>query len=101
VNSAPLNAVLTSCTAALHDGGIAASAAAMAYGLPQLPVTGDGTVADQIERLVTEPELRERADRLLADVLEMPSPAAVVPDLVELAGSRPDRGVHQWPAPKS
>ena len=87
VDSVPLNAVLPTCAAVVHDGAVRAAAAA--YGVPQLVIDADvdrteAPLAKRIHHVVTDPELRADADRLRAEVSAMPSPRDVVPDLVRL-----------------
>jgi glycosyltransferase DesVII len=113
-DSVPLNALLLTCSAIVHDGTTAPALAALTRGLPQLALTtsaedrslpgklaasGAGLLADpgmvtasslaaRIRSLVGDPALRAHAGRLAAEVAAMPSPREIVPELVELATVR-------------
>lgn len=98
----PLVAALPTCTAVIHDGSTLPTLAALESGLPQLAVTeqGDGLaarVAEQgaglrcapddlhVVRLLTDPSLRAGAERLRDELVALPSPRDLVPELAALA----------------
>ena len=114
--SAPLAAVLPTCTAVIHDGTAPVAAAVLAYGLPQLtpeaqadgvaPRTLSRRIADygagllmspgddarslagQIGALIADDTLRQHAGLLRKEVSVMPSPREIVPELVRLSAQR-------------
>jgi glycosyltransferase (activator-dependent family) len=112
----PLHALLPGCSAAIHHGGAGTWSTAAVCGVPQLVIAGmwdnvyrarrladlgaglflppdELTAAglrDGLERLLTNPSFREDAQRLRAVIAAEPSPADVVPTLVELAGRHRD-----------
>nr|BAJ05904.1 rhamnosyltransferase [Streptomyces sp. SANK 60405] len=102
----PLNQLLSTCSAVVHHGGSGSTMAALDAGIPQLilpqsadqfinadAVTGRGcglTVegavdADLMVRLLTDPEPAEAAAQVRAELHDMPTPAEVVPRLIEWA----------------
>ena len=122
--SAPLAAVLPTCTAVIHDGTAPVAAAVLAYGLPQLtpeaqadgvaPRTLSRRIADygagllmspgddarslagQIGALIADDTLRQHAGLLRKEVSVMPSPREIVPELVRLSAQR-DGDYGAWP----
>ena len=114
VGAVPLNALLPTCSALVHDG--TAVAMAMAHGVPQLTLTAGparagtrlaqqlasrgagllagpekraaGPLAELISQLIADSGLRDHAAQLQAEMLAMPSPREIVPELVELAVRR-------------
>ncbi|CAM3350710.1 nucleotide disphospho-sugar-binding domain-containing protein [Kibdelosporangium persicum] len=103
-DAVPVDAVLPTCAAIVHDGTAAQAMAALTNGLPQLAVGasglaariaehGAGLVAGQadgpaLEKLVDDASLPENARRLGAEMAAMPSPRELVPELARIAGSR-------------
>ncbi|MCF3170511.1 activator-dependent family glycosyltransferase [Streptomyces californicus] len=112
VEFAPLNVLLPTCSAIVHHGGGGTHTTSLRYGVPQLvlpqvghaetyyqakrleatgaglyeqshEVTPDG-LRKKVERLLTEPSFAENAARLRQEMLDEPSPAAMVPVLEEL-----------------
>ncbi|MGG2463669.1 nucleotide disphospho-sugar-binding domain-containing protein [Streptomyces sp. RGM 3693] len=105
----PLNALLDTCTAALHHGGAASTLTALHTGLPQVALPGGGyrsiyanAMARRgvglvspasgldtalIGRLLTDRSLYEAAGEVRAEIAAMPSPAELVPRLADLAGA--------------
>lgn len=114
VHGLPLNLLLPTCDLVLHHGGVGTMLTAAAQAVPQLMVvsmghyrfngalyarTGAGTTigiedasAERIRaeagRLLTDPEAASAAERLRADILAQPTPAAVAD---ALAGHVEDR----------
>ncbi|MET8976481.1 nucleotide disphospho-sugar-binding domain-containing protein [Streptomyces sp. NPDC004539] len=117
VDYIPLNQVLPTTSAIVHQGGTGTFTAAVAHQVPQLVVpvvawdepqtaryvekTGAGLVADtdaldpdtlfkQLTRLLDEPSFKEGARRLYEETLAAPAPRDVVPVLERLvAAHRP------------
>ncbi|QIS10053.1 nucleotide disphospho-sugar-binding domain-containing protein [Nocardia arthritidis] len=109
--SLPLYMLMPSCQAIVHQGGVGTALTAALYGVPQLSVTqipeqmitGDVFAASgagrhllhnesTVERirahvvaLLEDQSCRDGADRLRAEMLAMPTPAELVPDLLEAA----------------
>lgn len=105
----PLGALLDSCAAVIHHGGAGSTLTAAHAGVPQLvlPAGADqfrnaeavrtrglGIVADPstadatlVTSLLRDAGLRGAATDVQAEMAAMPSPADVVPKLVELAGA--------------
>ncbi|GGV58546.1 nucleotide disphospho-sugar-binding domain-containing protein [Streptomyces massasporeus] len=102
----PLNQLLPTCSAIIHHGGSGSTMASLDAGIPQLilPQSADqfinadavvgrgcGLAADGavdtglMTRLLTDPGPAEAAAQVRAELHAMPSPAEVVPRLVELA----------------
>ncbi|MCB5909143.1 nucleotide disphospho-sugar-binding domain-containing protein [Streptomyces pinistramenti] len=108
VDWVPLNALLAASDAVIHHGGAGTTLTALDSGLPQI-VLGEGAdrpanaaaVRDRgcglvpegpgdltpalVERLLTDDGLRTEARAAAAEMAAMPSPADLVPRLVELA----------------
>lgn len=99
-DAVPLDAVLPTCSAVVHDGTAPAPVAALAAGLPQLALgtdtdfahriahAGAGLVRDAVDIaalqfLVSDQDLREAAQRIAAEIAAMPSPREIVPALTE------------------
>lgn len=104
----PFPEVFRAAAGVVHHGGAGTLLTALAAGLPQLVVRGAGDrrvnadlvaargagIAADLEeirpplldRLVTDPGLRTAAREVAAEMAAMPSPAELVPPLVELAG---------------
>jgi glycosyltransferase (activator-dependent family) len=111
VTFAPLHALVPTCTAIMHHGGIGTLLTTAQYGKPQLivPWNSDGPslaqkvaahgaglalnlsqasgalVHDRLVRILTEPAYQQGADRLRDEVMAMPSPNELVRDLEKLA----------------
>jgi glycosyltransferase DesVII len=87
LDAAPLQALLPTCSAIVHDGTLIADA--LALGLPHLVPAGETgpELGKQILALTTDPARRERAERLRDEVRSMPSPRDLVPVLAGLAGA--------------
>ncbi len=107
----PLHLLLPACDAVVHHGGAGTTMTATVAGVPQLAVpcamdqflnsrrvasSGAGlslpahaadvaSVRTAVERLLTEPSLRETAAGLRADALALPSPLDLVGRLEDLA----------------
>jgi len=106
----PLHALLPTCAAVVHHGGAGTWSSAAAAGVPQLVVAGmwdnvyraerlaelgagiylpphevtPALLRDGLERLLSKPSFAEEAARLRDRIQAEPSPAEVVPALVEL-----------------
>ena len=113
-----LHALAPTCAVVIHHGAFGTASTAAFAGVPQLSLYerhdapyqaarltryGAGlsihyreataeTVRAAVGRLLTEPSFAARAADLRAELLAMPSPAEVVPALVELTGAGRDRG---------
>lgn len=106
----PLLALAPTCAAAVHHAGLGTLATFARHGVPQLTLpyhldepifarklaergagltldpagtTGDG-VRDGVRRLLDEPGFHRAARGLRAEIEELPTPNAIVPDLEEL-----------------
>jgi glycosyltransferase DesVII len=88
-DDAPLDVLLPTCTAVVHDGSAPVSATALASGLPYLDLAAEGgtTLADRIDRLMNDPAVRAEAGRARAEVQALPTPRDIVPELVAAASS--------------
>lgn len=102
----PWDALIRTCTAVVHHGGASVVMSGLAAGLPQLVLpdgadrdmngaavagrgagivaTADDVDPDLLRRLVSDDKLRAAAADVRAEVAAMPSPAAMVGELVEL-----------------
>jgi glycosyltransferase (activator-dependent family) len=112
VDFVPLHAIISSCSAVMHHGGVPAFCSAIAHGVPQLMVSliaqdarvrgqrleearaglwippEDMTgprVREDLVRLLEDPSFRSGAERLRQEMLAQPSPNDVVPELEKLA----------------
>jgi UDP:flavonoid glycosyltransferase YjiC (YdhE family) len=111
VESVPLDALLPTCQAIVHQGGAGTMLTALRHGLPQIVLpqlfdeaanafqivaTGAGLMRGAAEltagemlaaghELLDDPAYRAGASRLRQEILELPSPASAVADLVALA----------------
>ncbi|WP_329619102.1 activator-dependent family glycosyltransferase [Streptomyces sp. NBC_01255] len=115
VEFVPLHAVVPSCSAVIHHGGVPGFLEAIAHGVPQLvigramtdiaergprmeqsgaglwirgdaPEDLDGLrVREQLLRLLDEPSFREAAGRLGEELAAQPSPAELVRELERIA----------------
>ncbi|TDC72759.1 DUF1205 domain-containing protein, partial [Micromonospora sp. KC606] len=83
LDATPVDALLRTCAALVHDG--TAVADALAYGLPHLVPDGSAgaELGKRILHLTTDPAVRDEAERLRAEVLAMPAPDALVPVLTD------------------
>jgi glycosyltransferase (activator-dependent family) len=108
----PLNALLPSCSAIVHYGGMGTVGASVVHGVPQLGIPGniwgeagvmrqlaaqgigllaDGsTLVEQLARLLDDPSFREAAGQAQKDMLSRPSPRDLVPGLEELTARHRD-----------
>ncbi|MET8541523.1 glycosyltransferase [Kitasatospora sp. NPDC004799] len=106
----PLNELLSRADALIHHGGSGTMLTALQAGLPQLLLpqgadhflnaeaitatgaalssTSDAVDTALLTRVLTDTELRDAAHRLRADNAALPTPAAVVPALENLAARR-------------
>ncbi len=110
VDFVPLHALMPTCSAIVHHGGPGTWSTAALHGVPQIildtswdtpvraqrmqrlgaglsmPVEELGVEAlrDRVLRLLGEPEFRAGAERIRAEMLAMPAPGDVVPDLERL-----------------
>ncbi|WP_251094270.1 methyltransferase [Streptomyces sp. Caat 7-52] len=109
---APLSDVLPGCSAVVHHGGAGCTMTAVAAGVPQLGIpfsaeqelnlrrvaaagaalavpAGDAdratAVRDALDRLLTDPGYRTRAALLRDELSRLPTPAALVPVLEDIA----------------
>ncbi|KAA0939273.1 activator-dependent family glycosyltransferase [Streptomyces apricus] len=118
VDFVPLNEVLPTCSAIIHHGGMGTLQNALRHGVPQIVVPGwlrdekgnaaaleqqgaalvidpseftAGTLREKLARLLAEPGFRQNADRLRTELLALPTPHDIVPELERLAAERGDR----------
>ncbi|ATY11992.1 activator-dependent family glycosyltransferase [Amycolatopsis sp. AA4] len=111
----PLDALLPTCAAVLHHGGAGTIGNAVVHGVPQLVIPGNmwdkagladrlagqgaglvleheqvsaAHLREQLLRLLEEPSFATAAEKVRAQVREVPAPAQVVPELERLAGIR-------------
>lgn len=103
----PLSQLLATCSAVVHHGGAGSVMTSLDAGIPQLVLpqaadhfsnahgvakrgcglsTESGVDAELIGRLLTDDGLRSAAAEVRAEMHDMPSPAEVLPRLIELAG---------------
>ena len=113
VRDLPLHLFLSSCAAVVHQGGNGTLLTAAVHGVPQLILpqlrdqmfhadrlaeTGAGlslprgevtdtAIRDRLEQVLGDPEYRANACRIRAEMLAMPPPSSVVPQLQALANS--------------
>jgi UDP:flavonoid glycosyltransferase YjiC (YdhE family) len=113
VESVPLQALLATCVAVIHQGGAGSMLNALVHGLPQIVLTQMPDQAANAIKLVTagagrtmavagldasavlaaghdlldDPAYRLAAQRLRQEMLEQPAPAAVIGELEALAGN--------------
>jgi glycosyltransferase (activator-dependent family) len=102
----PLNALLPSCSAVVHYGGMGTVNAAVVHGVPQLGIPGNiwgeagimtavaeqgagliadvGQLVDQLRRVLDDPSFAEAAARVRREALDRPSPRDVVPQVEQL-----------------
>jgi glycosyltransferase (activator-dependent family) len=110
VSYVPLHALMPTCSLVIHHGAFGGSNTTMLYGVPHLllperhdspflaraiaqqgaglaidhgEVTGVG-LREHVVRLLREPSFRERAGTLRGEVLAMPTPNELVPELEKL-----------------
>jgi UDP:flavonoid glycosyltransferase YjiC (YdhE family) len=107
----PLQALLPTCAALIHHGGVGTMITAAQHAVPQLVLPFDADqpelaarlaargaglalhasaatgarVRENLERLLSDPDLRRGADDLRAEVLAQPTPHDLVPRLEEEA----------------
>ena len=115
VESVPLDALLPTCQALIHQGGAGTMLTALRHGLPQIVLpqildegvngyllagAGAGILhratevtATQLRaaghQLLDDPAYRLAAGQLRTEMLAQPTPTAIVDDLVALAGAAP------------
>lgn len=113
VDFVPMDALLPTCSAIVHHGGAGTTYTSSVHGVPQIVVASlwDGplrarlleefgaglaiapeqltadSVASAVLRAIEEPALVKGAERLRREMLAMPSPAQVVPELERFARS--------------
>ncbi|WFE29217.1 DUF1205 domain-containing protein [Solwaraspora sp. WMMD791] len=113
VESVPLDALLPSCDALIHQGGAGTMLTALRHGLPQIVLpqildegvngyllaqAGAGVLRRATEvtaaqlltdghLLLDDPGYRQAAQRLRAEMLAQPAPNEIIDDLVALAGA--------------
>jgi glycosyltransferase (activator-dependent family) len=107
----PLNALLPTCAAVVHYGGMGTVNASVVHGVPQVGVPGNiwgetgimrelcaqgaGLVADhtnlvdQVARILDDPSYTTAAARLQKEMLATPSPRDMVPQLEAIAAGGP------------
>jgi UDP:flavonoid glycosyltransferase YjiC (YdhE family) len=105
----PLGALLWNCAAVVHHGGSGTTLTALDAGIPQLvlpdgadrffnadavhlrgvgiAVSGDDVDDSLLGQLISDEKLRTAAAEVREEMATMPSPAALVPRLVELANT--------------
>ncbi|NUR57715.1 MAG: DUF1205 domain-containing protein [Catenulispora sp.] len=90
VDAVPLDAVVSTCAAVLHDDDPGAFAAAAVAGVPQLSVTAADPAPwkDRVGSLLSDPAARSAAERLREEIVAAPSPVETVARLVELVADR-------------
>ncbi|MGW7516427.1 glycosyltransferase [Streptomyces sp. NPDC054796] len=113
VDWVPLRALLGSCDALVHHGGLGTMYAAFHAGVPQLAVPAPGTdagpnaavpvargaglrldlaevtadaVAERVGKLLDEPEYRKASEEVAVEMREMPTPGGAVDALTRLCG---------------
>lgn len=117
VEFVPLNDLLPTCAAVVHQSGVGTRATAELHGVPQLMLTDGwdselkgehlervgaglalpvsqltaGGVRDRIVRLLDDPSFADGARRLRQEVLAEPTPADVVPLIEELTAEHRGR----------
>ena len=106
----PLNALLPTCAAVVHYGGMGTVNASVVHGVPQVGIPGniwgeagimrevaargaglvsDGTdLVEQISRLLDDPAYAEGAAQVQKEMLATPSPRDVVPEIEAIAAGR-------------
>ncbi|WBB98286.1 MULTISPECIES: activator-dependent family glycosyltransferase [unclassified Solwaraspora] len=106
----PLNALLPTCAAVVHLGGMGTVNAAVVHGVPQVGMPGNiwgeagimremaargaalvaepGNLVAQLARVLDEPSFTDAATQLRKEMLATPSPRDIVPDVEEIAGAR-------------
>ncbi|GAA2617345.1 activator-dependent family glycosyltransferase [Actinomadura fulvescens] len=111
VDFAPLHELLPTCAASIHQGGFGTMQTVLAHGVPQIVLpsglwdttlkarlvaeAGAGLyvepdrltaagLRDMLVRVLDEPSFTAGADRLAAEIRDMPSPSEVVPVLEKL-----------------
>ncbi|WIX90460.1 activator-dependent family glycosyltransferase [Amycolatopsis sp. DG1A-15b] len=117
VPSVPLHALLPGCAAAVHHAGFGTLCTTLYYGVPPLSVperfdeppfagriadrgaglalpmagaTGD-RVRELVARLLSEPSFRQGAQRVRDELLALPAPAELVPDLEKVVAENSER----------
>jgi UDP:flavonoid glycosyltransferase YjiC (YdhE family) len=117
VENLPLHLILPTCDAVVHQGGNGSILTAALHGIPQLVLpqlpdqmfqadrlteTGAAVsrqhaqasaeeIRDCLAGILTEPEYQASAVRLRAEMLSMPAPSDIVPELEKLAATFPAR----------
>ncbi|TDC54724.1 activator-dependent family glycosyltransferase [Actinomadura sp. KC345] len=112
VDFAPMNELLATCSAVMHQGGTGTSQTALAHGVPQVILPGElwdtmlkaewleragvalhtpapesataGQLRAMLLRVLDEPSFARNAGRLRTEMLGMPAPADIVPLLERL-----------------
>lgn len=107
----PLDALLPTCAAVVHHGGAGTTGNAVVHGVPQLVIPGNmwdkaglaellagegaglvleheqvtaGQLRAQLLRLLDEPSFAASAEKVRAQIEEIPTPARIVPELERL-----------------
>jgi L-2-deoxyfucosyltransferase len=108
VDFVPLNELLPSCSAIIHQGGFGQSQSAVAHGVPQVMVPHGawdtvpralrlrelgaglcgGDVREMLVRVLEEPSFARDAERLRTEALGTPAPSDIVPLLENLTAAR-------------
>jgi UDP:flavonoid glycosyltransferase YjiC (YdhE family) len=120
VEALPLHLLLPTCDAVIHQGGNGTLLTSALHGIPQLVLpqlpdqvfntdrlveTGAAVslradqasleaIRDRLEDILTEPEYQINAGRIRVEMLTMPPPSDVIPELEALAGSFTARSFH-------
>jgi glycosyltransferase (activator-dependent family) len=107
VDFVPLNELLPTCSAVVHQGGFGQSQSAIVHGVPQVVVPNGlwdtvpralrlqelgvglcgGEIAEMVRRVLDEPSFTRAARRLRTEVLATPAPSDIVPLLEKLAAA--------------
>ncbi|MGS2642374.1 activator-dependent family glycosyltransferase [Streptosporangium sp. LJ11] len=108
VDFVPLNELLPTCSAIVHQGGFGQSQSALVHGVPQVVVPHGGwdtvpralrlrelgaglcggDVREMLVRVLREPSFAREAERLRVEALGTPAPGDVVPLLEKLTAAR-------------
>jgi UDP:flavonoid glycosyltransferase YjiC (YdhE family) len=103
----PLTALLPTCTAIVHHGGAGTTMTALAHGVPQLAFSGpidrhinattiarrgvgiaarpDELSPELLHQVLTDPALSRTARDVCAEITGLPTPAELVPDVIDFA----------------
>lgn len=107
----PLNALLPTCAAVVHYGGMGTVNASVVHGVPQVGIPGNiwgeggimrelcaqgaglvadhGNLVDQLARILDDPSYTAAAAQLRKEMLATPSPRDIVPEIEKIAAGGP------------